>query len=481
MKNSLSKGKILGLSVLFHLSSFSSSAFSTYAPGVAHIQNSVQAEVSLLATQEPLERPQLTQALRRVQEAAKLIEAPEAILRGLLRKKSAVSGTIQLEMDDGTYQYLDAHRVLYSNILGPGKGGLRYHPNVTLDEVETLGLWMTFKTALLGLPFGGAKGGIRVNPKLLSKQELQRLTEGYVHLVADQIGPNKDILAPDVYTNSTVMAWIQQTYDTIMRGSFPGVVTGKPVSLQGIPGRGKATALGAFHVIQQAVSRLKKDPKQTTVAVQGFGNAGSLIAEMLSEAGFRVVAVSDSKGGIYSRDGLNISELIDFKSNKAFGANGEGSHLEPTASAQGVMKQVAEKPITNEELLELDVDILVPAALENQITKKNADKISADLIFEVANGPISPDGDEILLDAGKMIFPDILVNAGGVTVSYFEWAQHRDQWTLEQVEKRLEDRMVQAFEKVWSFSTDKGVDLRSSAYAVALSKIAEGYKAKGIE
>jgi glutamate dehydrogenase (NADP+) len=350
---------------------------------------------------------------------------------------------------------------------------VRYHPNVSIDEVQSLAFWMTFKCALLDLPFGGAKGGITLNPKELSKAELERLSRGYIEGIADFIGPDVDILAPDVYTNEMIMGWMMDQYSIIQRKISPAVVTGKPLTMGGSRGRDTATGTGAFHVIHSLLPKLDKKPANTTVAVQGFGNAGAIVADLLAKAGYQVVAVSDSQGGIYREKGLDIASIRQYKQ----------EHREITAIyCQDTVCHIVEHDgISNEELLALDVDVLIPAALENQITAENADRVRAKYIFEVANGPTTSEADRILDSKGILVFPDILVNAGGVTVSYFEWVQNRSglYWRLNEINERLKERMVTEAEKVWSFAQEFDTSLRNAAYAQAIARLGEALDAKG--
>jgi glutamate dehydrogenase (NADP+) len=350
---------------------------------------------------------------------------------------------------------------------------VRYHPNVSLDEVQSLAFWMTFKCAALSLPFGGAKGGITVNPKALSRLELERLSRGYIDAIADFIGPDIDILAPDVYTNSMIMGWMMDQYSIIRRHASPGVVTGKPITMGGSLGRDTATAMGAFFIIESILPRFDRDPQETTVAVQGFGNAGATIAELLFQAGYRVVAVSDSQGGIYSKNGLDIPSIRQFKDSTR--------SIKAIYCNDTVCSIADHEVISNEELLALDVDILIPAALENQITEANADKINAKLIFEVANGPITSAADRILEQKEIYVFPDILINAGGVTVSYFEWVQNRNgmYWTLEAVNQSLKSKMIEEAAHVWEIAQSRSVSLRTAAYVHALERLGEAIDAKG--
>ena len=415
----------------------------------------------------------LSDANQRLEKALQYVAVDEDVAERLRFPKASLIVSIPVRMDNGTLRIFQGYRVRYDDSRGPTKGGVRYHPGVTLDEVQSLAFWMTFKCAVLNLPFGGAKGGITLNPKELSKFELERLTRGYVDAIADFIGPDVDIPAPDVYTNQMVMGWMMDQYSIIQRKITPAVVTGKPVSMGGSLGRETATAMGAFFVMQAALVRMNRSPKDTTVAVQGFGNAGAIIAELLFSAGYKVVAVSDSKGGVFAAEGLDIPSLRHMKDSTRT--------LKAVYCKGTVCNQVEHTVITNAQLLELDVDILVPAALENQITAENGDRIQARYIFEVANGPITSEADTILETKGIQVFPDILVNAGGVTVSYFEWVQNRNglYWTLEEVNDRLEKSITLEAERIWAIAQDLNISMRTAAYVHALNRLGDAIKAKG--
>ncbi len=415
----------------------------------------------------------LADASKRLEKALKHVTISEDAIARLQHPKTSLSVSIPVRMDDGKLKVFSGYRVRYDDTRGAGKGGVRYHPHVTLDEVQSLAFWMTFKCALLDLPFGGAKGGIIVNPKELSKAELERLSRGYIDAIADAVGIDIDILAPDVYTNATIMGWMMDQYSTIRRQLCRGVVTGKPLALGGSQGRDTATATGAFTVIQTMLPKFKLIPSETTVAIQGFGNAGATIADLLAEAGYKVVAVSDSQGGIYAPQGLDITSVKKHKN--------QSREMKAVYCHDSVCSIVEHQVISNQELLALDVDVLIPAALENQITASNAADIQAKYIFEVANGPISSDADKILAAKGIYVFPDILVNAGGVTVSYFEWVQNRSgwYWTLAEVNQRLQEKMLTEAEKTWSISQDLTIDMRTAAYVHALNRLGTALDAKG--
>jgi glutamate dehydrogenase (NADP+) len=415
----------------------------------------------------------LSDASQRLNQALKYTTISEDAIESLKFPKSNLIVSIPVRMDDGSLKVFQGYRVRYDDTRGPGKGGVRYHPNVSIDEVQSLAFWMTFKCAALGLPFGGAKGGITVNPKALSRMELERLSRGYIDAIADFIGPDIDILAPDVYTNAMIMGWMMDQYSIIKRQICPAVVTGKPITMGGSVGREAATALGAFFVIQAMLPKFDRAPNQTTVAIQGFGNAGGTLAELLHHAGYRVVAVSDSQGGVYAKHGLDIPTIRQSKESRR-------GFTVPYCDSS-VCEITEQETISNEELLQLDVDILVPAALENQITEANAAEVKAKLIFEVANGPISSAGDRILQDKGIYVFPDILVNAGGVTVSYFEWVQNRSglYWSLDEVNQKLKTRIVEEADRIWQIAQENSIPLRTAAYVHALSRLGEAISAKG--
>ena len=412
-------------------------------------------------------------ASKRLQAALKYVSISDDAIEHLKYPKSSLSVSIPVRMDDGSLKVFQGYRVRYDDTRGPAKGGVRYHPNVSLDEVQSLAFWMTFKCAALNIPFGGGKGGITVDPKALSKLELERLSRGYVDAIADFIGPDVDILAPDVYTNAMIMGWMMDQYSIIRRQISPAVVTGKPITMGGSLGRDGATATGAFFVIESIMPKFEQVPQETTVAIQGFGNAGAVLAELLAKAGYKVVAISDSQGGIYAKNGLDIPSIRHYKA--------AGNGVKAVYCRNSVCNIVEHEVITNQELLALDVDILIPAALENQITEENVNTINAKYIFEAANGPVTSAADRILEAKGIYVFPDILVNAGGVTVSYFEWVQNRSglYWTLEEVNQRLKQKIVEETYCIWSISQELAVSMRTAAYIHALNRLGEALNAKG--
>lgn len=391
----------------------------------------------------------LDDVLENLERAISKLEVERRVAERLRTPERVLEVEVPVKMDDGGEKLFKGFRVQHNSARGPTKGGIRFHPSVSLDEVKALASLMTWKCALLNLPFGGAKGGVVVDPKELSEGELERLSRGYIRRIAPFIGADKDIPAPDVGTDSRVMAWMLDEYERLVGRHEPGVITGKPLSLGGSQGREEATAQGAIYVLQEAVKYF--DVEGRRVAIQGFGNAGVNLARKLDELGYKVVAVSDSKGAIYEEKGLNVKEVIEKKRR-------EGK---------------VGRDMSNEELLELDVDVLIPAAIEGQITEKNADKIRAKLILEVANGPTTSGADEVLKERDIVVIPDILSNAGGVTVSYFEWVQNRTglYWSREEVLEKLRKRMVASFSEVMEVVRKEGVDMRTAAYILAVSRV----------
>ncbi len=384
---------------------------------------------------------------------------PKEKVEVLKKPKRVVKVTFPFKKDDGKVEFVTGIRVMFNDARGPGKGGIRFHPNVTEDEVKALAAWMAFKNALADLPYGGGKGGVIINPKELSETELERLSRGFIRAIADVIGIDKDIPAPDVYTNPKIMAWMLDEFETIKRQHEPGVITGKPLSIGGSKVRNVATALGAFYVFQKYLElNPMNNPK---IAIQGFGNAGMWFAKFAHDAGFKVIAISDSKGGIYDDKGLDIERVIEVKKNTGSVINYEA------------------KRITNEQLLTLDVDVLVPAALENQINENNAREIKAKLILEIANGPVTPEADEIL-KGRTTILPDILVNSGGVIVSYYEWVQNRigEYWDEEMIKKKLERKMKENTELVILTAKEKKISEREAAFYIAAQRIIDAQFAR---
>ena len=376
---------------------------------------------------------------------------------------------VPVRMDDGSVRVFEGFRVQHSTSRGPAKGGIRYHQNVDLDEVKVLAAWMTFKCAVVNIPYGGGKGGIICDPTKLSESELRSLTRRFTAMIAPIIGPDQDIPAPDVGTNANVMGWIMDTYSMLKGHCVPGVVTGKPIALGGALGRNEATGRGVMITTLNILKAHVFSPENSTVAIQGMGNVGSVSAKLLYEQGLKVAAVSDVSGALYDPDGLDIPSILEYLSQK------RGNLLEGYDAGNA-------KWITNAELLELPVDVLIPAALENQINASNADKIQAKIIVEAANGPTTIDADKILDKRGIVIVPDILSNAGGVVVSYFEWVQNIQSisWSEEHVNEQLKDIMDQAFQSVWDIAKDKDVSLRTGAYLIAVKRVVDAKNMRGI-
>lgn len=397
--------------------------------------------------------------------AADEISLSENIRRLLVTPKREVRVQVAIERDNGEIATFLGYRVQHDDSRGPMKGGLRYHPDVNLDEVRSLAALMTWKTAVVNIPYGGAKGGIAVDPKTLSPRELELITRKFVDGIHDLIGPDIDIPAPDMGTNDKVMAWFMNQYAKY-HGFSPACVTGKPVEMHGLPGREEATGRGVGILTYKMLSRLKRKPTETRIALQGFGNVGSHAAKFLHEAEYKIVAVSDLSGGYYRPDGLDIPAVLHYA-------------LEHNGSLRGYLE--AER-ITNEELLELDVDLLIPAALGGVITMENAGRIKAPLIIEAANAPIDYDGDQILREHGVTVLPDILANAGGVTASYFEWVQNRQhyQWGLSRVRQELDHVLTEAFERVWEMSVERKVSLRTAAYILGIGRVGRATVLGGI-
>jgi glutamate dehydrogenase (NAD(P)+) len=403
-------------------------------------------------------------ALRQFERAADQLGL-DAGTRSVLRNpKRQLIVSVPVKMDDGSIRVFQGYRVQHSIARGPSKGGIRYHPGVTLDEVKALAMWMTWKCAVVNIPFGGAKGGITVDPKAISLGENERMTRRFTSEISIVLGHDRDIPAPDVYTNSQTMAWMMDTYSMIKGYSTLGVVTGKPLSVGGSAGRNEATAEGCYVSIEEAAKRQGLSLKGATAAVQGFGNAGMHVARFLEEAGTRIVAVSDSKGGILDKKGLNVASVVAAKEKK-------GS----VTAARG-------EKVGNDEVLELPVDILVPAALEGVITRRNAARIKARIVAEAANGPTTPDADDILNKKGIVVIPDILANAGGVTVSYFEWVQdlYSFFWDPEMVRTQLQRTIRKAYGDVEEMARRHETDLRTGALILAVGRVHEATKIRGI-
>ena len=424
----------------------------------------MNAIATMPVTTAPTENP-WHNAQRQFDQAAELINLGSG-LRAVLREvKRQLIVSFPVKMDDGSVRVFEGYRVQHNMARGPAKGGIRFHQGVTLDEVKALAMWMTWKCAIAGLPFGGAKGGIVVDPKRLSEGELERMTRRYATEISVIIGPEYDIPAPDVNTSPKIMAWIMDTISMEHGFSTPAVVTGKPLSVGGSQGRNAATGRGVMFVALEVCQRLGIDPMSSTVAIQGFGNAGSVAARLMAAQGFTIVAVSDSTGAIHNPAGLDVDAVI--------------AHKQSTGTVTGFPDATA---IMDSEVLEVPCDVLVPAALENQITGENAARVQAQLILEAANGPISPDADVLLEQRGVTVVPDVLANAGGVTVSYFEWVQDLQSffWDEDEINARLEKVMHRAFTEVWDMSQQHGVSLRQGAYFLAIERVAEATTDRGI-
>lgn len=405
-------------------------------------------------------------ALKQLDEAAKIIKLDKGLHQVLAHPKRVLTVSLPVKMDNGEVRVFTGFRSQHNDARGPYKGGIRYHPQVTVDEVKALSMWMTWKCAVADIPYGGGKGGIICNPKEMSNGELERLTRRYAYAIADIIGPHTDIPAPDVYTGGKEMAWIMDTYSAL-KGNYvqPEVITGKPIAIGGSLGRNEATGRGLSITVREAAKKLKIDMKSATVAVQGFGNAGQFASQLVEEQGATVIAASDSKGGVFNKEGMKIDALR--------------SHKEKTGSVVGFP---GAKSISNEELLETDCTILIPAALENQITGKNAGRVKAKVVAEAANGPTTPDADDILFKNKILTIPDILANGGGVTVSYFEWLQNlrREYWSEDEVNERLDKNITKSFLDTYATSEKYGVNMRKASTVLAINRVVEAIQIRGL-
>jgi glutamate dehydrogenase (NAD(P)+) len=405
-------------------------------------------------------------ALEQLDEAAKLIKLDNGLHQILAHPKRVLIVSIPVRLDNKEIRVFTGFRSQHNDARGPYKGGIRYHPQVTIDEVKALSMWMTWKCAIADIPYGGGKGGVICNPKEMSDLELERMTRRYAYAIADIIGPYTDIPAPDVYTGGKEMAWIMDTYSAL-KGNYvqPEVITGKPLAIGGSLGRTEATGRGLSFTVREAAKKLKLNLHTATVAVQGFGNAGQYAAQLLEEQGAKVIAVSDSKGGVYNKNGIQIGALR--------------KHKEKKGSVVGFPES---KSITNEEVLVTDCTILIPAALENQITKKNAPKISAKVVAEAANGPTTPEADDILYKNKTLLIPDVLANGGGVTVSYFEWLQNlrRESWSESQVNEMLDKNITRAFSDVYATHDKYQVNMRKASTVLAINRVVDAIKIRGL-
>jgi glutamate dehydrogenase/leucine dehydrogenase len=405
-------------------------------------------------------------ALEQLDEAAKLVNLDKGLHQVLAHPKRVLIVSIPVKMDDGRIQVFTGFRSQHNDARGPFKGGIRYHPQVSIDEVKALSMWMTWKCAIADIPYGGGKGGIICDPKQMSETELERMTRRYAYGIADIIGPRTDIPAPDVYTGGKEMAWIMDTYSAL-KGNYgqPEIITGKPLPIGGSLGRAEATGRGLSFTVREAAAKLKINMHTATVAVQGFGNAGQYAAQLLEEQGAKVIAVSDSKGGVYNKNGIQIGALR--------------KHKETKGSVEGFSDS---KSVSNSEVLETECTILIPAALENQITKKNASKINAKIVAEAANGPTTTEADDILYKNKTLVIPDVLANGGGVTVSYFEWLQNlrREYWSEGQVNEMLDKNITRAFSDVYSTHEKYHVNMRKASTLLAINRVVEAIKIRGL-
>ncbi|GEC90851.1 Glu/Leu/Phe/Val family dehydrogenase [Brevibacillus brevis] len=398
-----------------------------------------------------------------IKEALEKLGYQESMFELLKEPLHVLTVRIPVRMDNGEVKVFTGYRAQHNDAVGPTKGGIRFHPEVTEDEVKALSIWMSLKAGIVDLPYGGGKGGIICDPREMSFRELERLSRGYVRAISQLVGPTKDIPAPDVFTNSQIMAWMMDEYSRIREFDSPGFITGKPIALGGSHGRETATAKGVTICIREAAKRRNIDVKGARVVVQGFGNAGSYLAKFMHDAGAKVVGISDAYGALHDPNGLDIDYLLDRR------------------DSFGTVTKLFNNTITNKELLELECDILVPAAIENQITAANAHNIKAQIVVEAANGPTTLEATKILTERGILLVPDVLASAGGVTVSYFEWVQNNQgyYWSEEEVEEKLEKVMVRSFESVYNMSQTRRVDMRLSAYMVGARKMAEASRFRG--
>ena len=404
-------------------------------------------------------------AVHQLNLVAESINLDPAIHKRLSKPTRCYIVSVPVRMDDGQVEVFEGYRVHHNTSRGPAKGGIRYHPESNLRETIALSMWMTWKCAVVDIPYGGAKGAVACNPKEMSRRELQRLTRRYTSELINVFGPQTDIPAPDVYTNPQIMAWIMDTYSVSVGYAEPGVVTGKPIQVGGSLGRNEATSRGCIFSIHSLLRRLSRNVDEQTVAVQGYGNVGYHAAQIIHDDGATIIAASDSGGGVYNSKGIDPRDLAAHK------AESGSVHGYPHADS-----------ITNEELLELDCSILIPAAMDNQITEKNVDRIKADIIAEGANGPTSPAADEVLFERGKHHLPDILANAGGVTVSYFEWVQGLERyfWTEEEVNSKLKGIMDRAFDSVWQLAQEEKVNMRMASYMLAVKRVTQAMLLRGL-
>lgn len=402
-------------------------------------------------------------AQERIQSAAEKLGLEQQIIEVLKKPMRVLTVHFPVLMDDGSIRVFEGYRSQHNHAIGPTKGGIRFHPSVTMDEVMALSMWMTFKCGVVGLPYGGAKGGVICDPRKLSQNEIERISRAYMESISQIVGPDKDIPAPDMYTTPQIMGWMMDTFSRLHQSYNPGVITGKPIIIGGSKGRKEATGRGCVLTILEALKDIKKSCKETTAAIQGFGNVGRVAAELLAGLGCKVVAISDSTGAIYREDGFDIHKVEEYKSHSHFAEYPDCLHLD------------------QDDLLELDVDILIPAALETVITSENASKIKAKIVAEAANGPTTPEADKILRENGTLVIPDILANAGGVTVSYFEDVQNRMNyyWNEEEVNSKLASIMVNAYHAISNLAIEYDTDFRTAAYMMSILRTVEAMKARG--
>ncbi|MBL7159531.1 Glu/Leu/Phe/Val dehydrogenase [Candidatus Microgenomates bacterium] len=408
--------------------------------------------------------------LTQIEKADQVLKLDSDVKKQLKTPQNIIDINFPVKMDSGETKNFRGFRVQFNNARGPYKGGIRFHPQVNLAEVKALSAWMTIKCAVANVPFGGGKGGVIVNPKELSEKELESLSRAYIKAIHKDIGPDLDVPAPDVNTNPQIMSWMVDEYEKLVGKKTPAVITGKPINEGGSEGRTEATGQGGFYILEELVRKLNLKPEKTTIAIQGFGNVGYYFALLAHKAGFKVIVVSDSKGAVLVPDGLDPIATLNCKK--------ENGQVAGCYCIGSVCDLSHGKPISNEELLELEVDILVPAALENVITKENADKIKAKAIIELANGPVTPEADKILQNKGIVSVPDVLANSGGVTVSYFEWVQNKkeERWSKEEVNQKLKEKITKAFNDIWNESQKRKITLRDAAYVLAIKRIVEAMK-----
>lgn len=398
-----------------------------------------------------------------IQDALNKLGYDEAMFELLKEPMRMMEVRIPIRMDDGKVKVFTGYRAQHNDAVGPTKGGIRFHPDVTIDEVKALSIWMTLKAGIVDLPYGGGKGGIICDPRQMSMGELERLSRGYVRALSQIMGPTKDIPAPDVFTNSQIMAWMMDEYSHIDEFNSPGFITGKPIVLGGSQGRDRATALGVTYIIEEAAKKRNIDLKGARIVIQGFGNAGSFLSKFLHDAGAKIIGISDAYGALHDPNGLDIDYLLDRR------------------DSFGTVTTLFENTISNKELLELECDILVPAAIENQITADNAHNIKANIVVEAANGPTTAEATKILFERGILLVPDVLASAGGVTVSYFEWVQNNQgyYWSEEEVNTKMYKKMTEAFENIYTVATTRNINMRLAAYMVGVRKTAEAARFRG--